>query len=61
MPFGEYDSSNSSMDGMGLGFNKKVYEDMDTAKEVDERMRREYEESKKKQKKGLWAKMFGKS
>ena len=39
MPFGDYDSSNNSMDLLGMQANKDMYEDMGTAKTQTESLR----------------------
>ena len=63
--YGQYDSSDGSMDAMGLGVDKKMYKmsgiepQEETEEERNERMRREYEENKSK-KKNIFHRLFQK-
>ena len=47
MPFGDYDSSNNSMDLLGMQANKDMYEDMGTNSKNSDR---EFKKSKTKKK-----------
>lgn len=49
MPFGEYDSSNNSMDSMGMQFDSSVYKDMKEESELSEEQKRKLEEERLKE------------
>ncbi len=60
--YGQYDSSDGSMDAMGLNVDKKMYKKSgieyreEDEKEIDARMKGEFEQSKKRE--GLLQRIF---
>ena len=60
--YGQYDSSDGSMDAMGLNVDKKMYKksgiefNEEDEKEIDARMKGEFEQSKKRE--GLLQRIF---
>ena len=60
--YGQYDSSDGSMDAMGLNVDKKMYKksgiefNEEDEKEIDARMKEEFEQSKKRE--GLLQRIF---
>lgn len=59
MPFGEYDSSNNSMDLLGMDFKSSVYNDMKDESELTEDERRKLEEERIKEQKYAKVKKTG--
>lgn len=59
MPFGEYDSSNNSMDLLGMEFKSSEFDDMKDESELTEDQRRKLEEERIKEQKYAKVKKAG--
>lgn len=59
MPFGEYDSSNNSMDLLGMEFKSSEFDDMKDESQLTEDQRRKLEEERIKEQKYAKVKKAG--